>query len=270
MNKTGIEWATMTWNPLRGCSWASPGCDNCYAERIARRFSKGRIAPFHGVTSPETGRWNSNIEFIPAKLDEPKRIKQPQLIFAGSMSDWCHPNVLLHWMQQIFEVMRETPQHYYLVLTKRPYRIRRHLPEPYPANLAIGTSIEHPRSLLRGYKLLEQWSGACFLSLEPLLAEMSIAELLEFDTEQRIRQVIVGGETGPGARPMIPAWVRRLRDETKRYGRAFFFKQWGTGLFSREERLRLGRTLYGEEWNENPWPVPLANAKRHKSLAGTL
>jgi protein gp37 len=121
---------------------------------------------------------------------------------------------------------------------------------PLP-NLAIGTSIEHEKFLWRGYRLIEQWPGSCFLSLEPLLSRVSIKDLLQADQGHRILQIIVGGESGKGARPMLPDWVRQLRDETKEAGRVVFFKQWSDQL------KKAGRELDGREWNESPWPVPL-------------
>jgi protein gp37 len=272
MNKTGIEWCSMSWNVLRGCSWASPGCDRCYAEQIAVRFSKPG-QPFQHVVDKDTKTWNGTLEFIEHKLDEPLRMKTPQLVFANSMSDICHPEVKPEWIDAIFYHMTGAEQHFYLMLTKRPNLIEKKFWGPradgwkrfytehsWPGRLAMGTSIEHGKFTWRACRLLEQWPGDCFLSIEPLIDQFSIKPLLQADQDRfggKIKQVIVGGETGSGARAMHPDWVRQLRDETKAAGRAFFFKQWGTGLFGHKYLRELGRSIDGREWNESPWPVPL-------------
>jgi protein gp37 len=180
MNKTGIEWSTCSWNVLRGCSWASPGCDHCYAEAIARRFSKvGQ--PFRDVIDQDTHDWNGQVYFIEHKLDEPRKVKAPQIVFANSMSDVCHPLVRQEWIDQIFKTMLAARQHFYMMLTKRPNLIQHKFWGPrsdgdlrffsekgWPNHLAIGTSIEHEKFLWRGHRLIEQWPGRCFLSIEPL------------------------------------------------------------------------------------------------------
>jgi protein gp37 len=284
MNKTGIEWCSMTWNVLRGCSWASPGCDHCYAEQIAKRFGKPGL-PYEGTYDYQADSWSGKVRFIEAKLDEPLKVRKPQIVFANSMSDVCHPNVQAEWVNRIGGVMALAHWHFYMMLTKRPNLIaqkfyREDLGHPhffradiaFP-RLAMGTSIEHPKFLFRGYKLLEQWPGDCFLSLEPLIERLSIQDLLARDTEGRVKQVIVGGESGNGARFMHPEWVRQLRDETKEAGRAFFFKQWGDGNWTKAWLKEIGRTLDDREWNESPWPVPLpisneVPATRQLSLLG--
>ncbi len=269
MNKTGIEWATMSWNCLRGCSWASPGCNHCYAEAIARRFGR-QGQPYEGCYDYQAGSWSGAVKFFEDKLDEPLKVKTPELVFANSMSDVCHPEVKPHWITAIMEIIAATPRPFYMMLTKRPNLVATKILPTYRelsgfagdplANLAMGTSIEHEKFLWRGYRLTEQWPGSCFLSIEPLLSRLSIKFLLRADREAyggSIKQVIVGGESGKGARPMSPEWVRQLRDETLEAGRSFFFKQWGDGLFSPKYLRELGRTLDGREWNESPWPVPL-------------
>jgi protein gp37 len=268
MNQTGIEWASMTWNVLRGCSWASPGCDHCYAEAIAQRFSKPG-QPFENVVDKDTKTWNGTLEFMPHKLSEPRKKRAPQLIFANSMSDICHPEVKPEWIDAIFAEMIAARQHFYMMLTKRPNLIKRKFWGPrangelrffsetgWPGHLAMGTSIEHEKFLWRGYRLLEQWPGSCFLSLEPLISHLNIKSLLRADQEGRIKQIIVGGESGKDVRYMDPTWVMQLRDETKEAGRDFFFKQWGDQWTKKWLKV-LGRKLDGREWNESPWPVPL-------------
>ena len=250
---------------LRGCSWASPGCNHCYAEQIAKCFGKAG-QPYEGTYDYQADSWSGEVFFCEHKLEEPLKVRAPQLIFPNSMSDICHPAVRREWIMAIVEIIAATPRHFYLPLTKRPNLIAQKLMpayrelsefagQPLP-NIAVGTSVEHPKFLYRGDKLPEQWPGDCFLSIEPLLAELSIAPLLAHDTEGRIKQVIVGGESGKGARFMHPRWVRQLRDETKAYGRAFFLKQWGDGHWTKPWLKEIGRTLDGREWNESPWPVP--------------
>jgi protein gp37 len=264
MNKTGIEWCTMTWNVLRGCSWASPGCDHCYAEAIAKRFGKPG-QPYEGTYDYQADSWSGEIRFEPPKLGEPLKVKKPQLVFANSMSDVCHPAVKSSWIDQIMAVVQQADRHFFMFLTKRPNLINekfcsdrdpRICEGSYPKNMAFGTSIEHPKFLWRGYRLLEQWPGDCFLSLEPLIRQLSIKELLAHDAEGRIKQVIVGGESGKDVQCMHPNWVRQLRDETKEAGRAFFFKQWGD-QWTKQWLKVIGRTIDGREWNESPWPVAL-------------
>lgn len=284
MNRTGIEWCSMTWNVLRGCSPASAGCDHCYAETLAKRFIKPG-QPFEHVINHHTGRWNGMIQFFEHKLNEPFKVKTPQLVFANSMSDICHPDVQPRWVDRILEAMRFAPWHYYLCLTKRPNWIARKffvdleprrttLPAEIIPRMAMGTSIESMETLWRGRRLIEQWPGLCFLSLEPLLERVSIEALLQEDLQGQIRQVIVGGETGAGARPMRPDWVRQLRDEAKDAGCDFFFKQWGTGHFPAEHLKVLGRMVDAREWNESPWPVPLpayeGELARHADVVAAL
>jgi hypothetical protein len=175
------------------------------------------------------------------------------------------------WIKAIMEVICGTPRHFYMMLTNRPNLIAQKLMpayrelstfagDPLP-NLAMGTSIEHEQFLWRGYRLLEQWPGSWFLSLEPLLSRVSIKDLLRADQNGRIRQIIVGGESGRDCRPMLPEWVRQLRDETKEAGRAFFCKLWGDGNWTKQWLKEIGRTLDGVEWNESPWPVPLPSTQ---------
>ena len=281
MNKTGIEWATMTWNCLRGCSWVSSGCDLCYAETIAKRFGKpGQV--FHGTYDYQTESWSGDLFFQKHKLDEPRKVKSPQLIFANSMSDVCHPKVKPEWIDQIFKTMIAARQHFYMMLTKRPHLIQKKFWGPRddgelrffskngrPNHLAMGTSIETAEFLCRGLRLIEQWPGDCFLSIEPLLDKVSIKDLLKADSEiwgGRIKQVIVGGESGKGSRKMEADWVKLLRDETKEAGRDFFFKQWGDCWLR-----KCGRMIDDREWNESPWPVALPiNQTQKTKLQGDI
>ncbi len=271
-----ISWCTATWNCLRGCSWASPGCDHCYAEAIAKRFSQAGM-PFQYVIAPNTGKWNGTIQFMEHKLDEPRKVKTPQLVFANSMSDVCHPEVKPEWIDAIFYAMTAAEQHYYMMLTKRPNLIEKkfwgpradgehrfYSPHSWAPRLAMGTSIENQKFIWRGYRLFEHWPGDAFLSIEPLLDPVSIKSLLSDDQTHwggKIKQVIVGGESGKGARWMNPDWVRQLRDETMAAGRAFFFKQyseaWAISPDGKPFYRFEGRKLDGREWSESPWPVVL-------------
>jgi protein gp37 len=190
MNKTGIEWCSMTWNCLRGCSWASLGCDHCYAETIAKRFGKPG-QPYEGTYDYSGKSWSGEVMFVEKKLDEPLKVKAPQLVFANSMSDVCHPHIDPEWVKAIMEIIAATQRHFYMFLTKRPNLITQKVMPGYLdlsdvagealPNVAFGTSIEHPAFLFRGFRLLEQWPGSCFLSVEPLLSRLSIKELLRAD-----------------------------------------------------------------------------------------
>jgi protein gp37 len=194
MNKTGIEWCTYTWNCLRGCSWMSPGYDHCYAEQIARRFGHAGQA-YEGAYDYEADSWSGQVFFFEHKLDEPQRVKAPQIVFANSMSDVCHPEVKPEWLDAIFYHMTAAERHWYMVLTKRPHLIakkfwtearadgepRYYTPYSLPGRLAMGTSIESEGHLFRGHRLLQNWPGRAFLSMEPILSRVSIKSILRAD-----------------------------------------------------------------------------------------
>jgi protein gp37 len=272
-DKTGIEWTDATWNPIRGCSRVSEGCKNCYAERVANRYS-GPGLPYDGTITD--GRWNGQIKLVPEVLDKPLRWRKPRRIFVNSMSDLFHENVPLEYIAQVFDVMASATAdcgknhkheeecwcgdpHIFQILTKRPERMRRVINEELPEfvaelmwgdstlsmaigdhwplpNVWLGVSVENQRTADERIPLLLQTPAAVrFLSIEPMIGPVNLdgiwgypgsADGAQLDNWP-IHWVIVGGESGPGARPMHPDWVRGLRDQCQAAGVPFFFKQWG-------------------------------------------
>lgn len=241
---TRIEWTDETWNPLIGCSRISPGCDHCYAVGVVHR----QMSPQHvGLTvKPDRAPtdWTGEVREVPHVLDKPRSWRKSRKVFVNSLSDLFHPNVSDDYIARVFAVMAETPQHTYQVLTKRPQRMRSwteaHQPDPLP-NVWLGTSIESDRYSWRAKHLRETPAALRWISAEPLLGPLPSLALGAIDW------LVVGGESGPGARPMHPEWVRELRDRclspgitrtvesrhgaaratTVDRGPAFFFKQWG-------------------------------------------
>jgi len=233
-----IEWTDATWNPVRGCTKISPGCKPCYAERFAERF---RGVPGHPF---EQG---FDMRLVPHKLSDPLGWKSPKRIFVNSMSDLFHDDVPLEYIQQVFEVMNRADWHQFQVLTKRAERVHElsgHL--KWAAHIWMGVSVESAKYLDRIDHLRKTGAHVKFLSLEPLLGPLPEMNLRGIDW------AIVGGESGPGARPMNEEWVTDIRDQCLTAGVAFFFKQWG-GVFKK----KTGRELEGRTWNEMPQLVML-------------
>jgi protein gp37 len=232
-----IEWTDATWNPVTGCTKISAGCDHCYAERFSERF---RGVPGHPF---ETG---FDLTLRPARLQQPLLWRQPRMIFVNSMSDLFHKEIPAPFIEAVFDTMEKADWHTFQVLTKRSSLMRNFLRRRYgdgrgPAHMWFGVSVEDGTKLSRVRHLQQAPAGVRFLSIEPLIAPLGTLDLIGIDW------IIVGGESGPGARPMDPQWVRDIRDQCARAGVAFFFKQWG-GL-----RPKFGgRTLDGREWSEFP------------------
>ena len=233
-DKSAIEWTQSTWNPVTGCTKTSPGCAHCYAEAITLRFKRG--GPFlPGLAT---------IKLHPERLSLPLKWKRPRLIFVNSMSDLFHEEVPLDFIQEIFEVMGQASHHTFQILTKRHNRLREMVPHlDYPKNVWIGVSVENQYwADERVPYLLEVPAAIRFLSCEPLLKPVSLSKYLD-----GIQWVIVGGESGPKARPINAQWVRAIRNECIDYEKHFFFKQWG-GRTSKAG----GRTIDGQIWNQMP------------------
>ena len=252
-DKSLIEWTEATWNPITGCSVVSPGCTNCYAMKLAGGRLKNHPSR-KGLTTPSKAGpvWNGEVRFNSEWLDQPLRWKRPRNIFVCAHSDLFHEDVPDLWIEKIVGVMIRAPQHRFQVLTKRPERMRDFMGRvtgfgggPLP-NVWLGTSIEDAPRLERMEPLRETPAAVRFLSLEPLLGPLGILDL------DLIDWVIVGGESGPGARPMHPDWVRDIRDQCEHVGVPFFFKQWGEWLPSHEP----GVPGYGAT-GECRWPWPL-------------
>lgn len=228
MAQSSIEWTEATWNPVSGCVKVSPGCKHCYAERMAKRL--------HAMGSPNY-RDGFAPTLHPDMLEAPKRWRKPRTIFVNSMSDLFQDAVPLEYIQRVFAVMNETPRHIYQVLTKRSERLRMVGDQiDWRKHVWMGVSVESDRYLHRIDDLRETPAKVRFLSVEPLLGPLPALDLASIDW------VIVGGESGPGARPMAKEWVTDIRDQCEAAGVAFFFKQWGGAQKKRNGRLLDGHT----------------------------
>lgn len=231
--KSAIEWTDSTWNPITGCSKVSPGCKHCYAETFAERW---RGIPGHPY---EQG---FDLRLWPDRLDLPLTWKKTRTIFVNSMSDLFHEKVPLAFIQRVFRTMDKASWHRFQILTKRSERLAELAPDLiWPPNVWMGVSIETATYLWRADHLRQVPAAVRFLSLEPLLGPLGTLDL------SGIHWVIVGGESGPGARPMETKWVREIRKQCLAQGVPFFFKQWG-GV----QKKRNGRVLDGRTWNELP------------------
>jgi protein gp37 len=282
MGKTKIEWATDVWNPVVGCKAVSPGCDHCYAARLVSGRLK-HLPAYAGLA--EGGVFNGEVRCLPERLLDPITWRKPRRIFVNSMSDLFHPAIERQFQAAVFAVMAATPRHTYQILTKRPQPAEHILRDdwsdfsssfqteideegfklglgeletgwrwPLP-NVWLGTSIESDAYTSRADHLRETPAAVRFLSLEPLLGPLPSLDLTG------IGWVIAGGESGPGARPMHPAWVRDIRDRCVAASIPFLFKQWGEWrrvntahgvVVSRVGKKAAGRELDGKVWDEYP------------------
>ena len=234
---SAIEWTDSTWNPVTGCTKVSRGCDNCYAERFSERF---RGVPGHPF---EMG---FDLRLRDERLNQPLRWRRPRRIFVNSMSDLFHKDVPWDYVDRVFDVMEQADWHIFQVLTKRSSLMRDYLRGRYgemmaPAHIWCGVSVEDRAALARVRHLQESPAAIRFLSIEPLLDSVG-----EFDVSG-ISWVIVGGESGPGARAPEEKWVCEVRDLCEENHIPFFFKQWG-GLRPKSG----GRVLEGLEYNGMP------------------
>lgn len=227
-SNTGIEWTDKTWNPTTGCNKVSPGCRYCYAEALTERFPNNFPKGFKFTQHP-------------SRLEQPKKWRTPSRIFVNSMSDLFHEDIEFSYLQEVFNVMRETPWHVYQILTKRDRRLAELAPKlDWTENIWVGVSVENQQYASRIDALRQVPAKVRFLSCEPLLGSLSL------DLE-KIDWVIVGGESGYQHRPMKPEWVRDILHQTREAGIAFFFKQWG-GTHSKAG----GRLLDDRIWDEMP------------------
>ena len=230
---SSIEWTETTWNPVTGCSKISHGCKNCYAERMSKRLYACGLHKY---------RNQFTITTHPHTLQEPLHWQKPRLVFVNSMSDLFHRKVPAEFIMQVFAVMNQASRHTFQVLTKRPERVVRANGDlPWADNIWMGTSIESHRYIKRADHLKNTAAKIKFLSLEPLLSPLPQLDLSGIDW------VIVGGESGPRARPINPNWVTQIRDNCLRNDVPFFFKQWG-GV----NKKKTGRVLEGRVWDEMP------------------
>jgi len=228
-----IEWTEVTWNPVTGCYKISQGCKHCYAERMARRLHLMGSDRYRNGFEP-TLHWDL--------VDQPRQWKRPRTVFVNSMSDLFQVDVPLEFIAAVFATIQATPQHTYQVLTKRSDRLLELASSlPWPANLWMGVSVEDQRVVHRVRDLQRVPAQVRFLSCEPLIGPLARLPL------RGIHWVIVGGESGPGARPMEPHWVEQIQQQCAKAGAAFFFKQWG-GV----RKHVTGRQLHGRTWDEMP------------------
>ena len=235
--QTSIEWTDTTWNPVTGCTKISPGCFRCYAERFAERF---RGVPGH----PFAGGFDLTLR--PERLRQPLTWRQPRMVFVNSMSDLFHKEVPDEFVGKVFDTMEEASHHTFQLLTKRSSRMARFTRRRYagrnpPANVWLGVSVEDGARKSRVEHLRQASAAVRFLSVEPLVGPVGTLAL------SGIHWVIVGGESGPGYRPMLAEWAEEVRDQCQKQQVAFFFKQWGG-----TRPKSMSRLLAGREWNEFP------------------
>lgn len=246
MADTTIEWTDATWNPVAGCLVITPGCTNCYAMRMAARLEAMGVPKYEGLTrkSGERYVWTGKVRLDEASLEAPLKWRKPRKIFVNSMSDLFHPDVPPEFIQRVWEVMGKTPQHTYQILTKRPERMKEVVTDlalPALPNVWLGTSVEDSRVLARLDDLRATPAIIRFVSFEPLIGSVAKANL------NGIHWAIVGGESGPRARPMNSEWVDEIRLNCMTTSTAFFFKQWGG-----KNKKAAGRTYLDRTWDELP------------------
>ncbi len=244
MAESTIEWTDATWNPVAGCTILTAGCTNCYAMRMAARLEAMGALKYAGLTrrSGERRVWTGKVTLDRAVLEAPKTWRKPRLIFVNSMSDLFQEAVPFDFIRDVWATMAATPRHTYQILTKRPERmaaLSRDLPQLQ--NVWLGTSIEDNAVLDRLDSLRETPAAVRFVSFEPLIGSVAGADL------SGIHWAIVGGESGPRARPMLEDWVDEIYDACEEGGAAFFFKQWGG-----RNKKAAGRSYRGQTWDALP------------------
>jgi len=241
MATSAIEWTEASWNPTTGCDRTSPGCDHCYALTLAKRLKAMGQSKYQNDGDESTSGPGFGLTLHDDALDIPRNWPSPKKVFVNSMSDLFHPSVPFTFIERVFETMIQTPRHEYQILTKRSKRLSELAPDlPWPANVWMGVSVEDQRYAFRADHLRSVPASVRFISAEPLLGKLK----LDLD---RIDWLIVGGESGAGARPLDGEWVRSLRDDCVDRNVAFFFKQWGG-----HHPKANGRTLDDHIWSQYP------------------
>ena len=240
-NKSAIEWTEQTWNPTAGCTKISSGCANCYAEVMAKRLQA------MGTLGYENG---FKLSLVPSRLEQPISRKKPTVYFVNSMSDAFHEDIPDEYLDKIYDVISKTEQHTYQILTKRSERMRDYFrTRNVPDNVWLGVTAENiEQGLPRIDHLREVNAKIRFLSCEPLLEDLGAVDFTN------IHWVIVGGESGPNARPMQKDWVYSLKDQCEEQVVFFFLKQWGMwgADGKRRNKKANGRLLYGKTWSDYP------------------
>lgn len=243
VKKSAIEWTEMTWNPVTGCNRVSAGCKHCYAATMAKRLQ--------AMGSP---RYQNGFEVTLHHdlVSLPRQWKKPRTVFVNSMSDLFHKDVPFDFIVDVFKTMVACPQHTFQILTKRPERLLEICDDlPWPDNVWMGVSVENQKYTYRAESLSRVPASVRFLSVEPLIGRIESLPL------EGIHWVIVGGESGPNARPMNEEWVIHIQHQCENENVAFFFKQWG-GV----QKHRHGRELQGRTYDEMP-----SRRQAHKQLA---
>lgn len=240
--QTSIEWTEQTWNPAVGCSKVSPGCVNCYAEAMAKRLQAMKVKGYENGFA---------LSLLPNRLEEPLKRTKPTIYFVNSMSDLFHEEISDDYIRQVFDVIRQAPQHTFQVLTKRAERMatffKNYAP---PENAWLGVTVEDQRFGVPRLDWLRQVPAHIrFVSVEPLLEDLGTLNL------SGIHWVIVGGESGPKARPMQQEWVLNIKRQCDEQRSAFFFKQWGGWGVDGKKRAKKqnGRLLQGRTWDAVPF-----------------
>lgn len=246
-----IEWTDATWNPVSGCTILSPGCTNCYAMRMAARLQAMGHASYRGTTRKSGKRsvWTGKVILNERMLSAPLTWQKSRMIFVNSMSDLFQDGVPADYIRQVWDVMSDAHWHIFQILTKRPENMARILRDerfPILENVWLGTSVENAKYLSRIEHLRDTPANVRFISFEPLIGSVKGANLTDVDW------AIVGGESGPGARPMDTLWVDEIKASCEASATAFFFKQWG-GV----NKKKTGRLYQGRTWDEMP-PMPKA------------
>ncbi len=236
---SAIEWTETTWNPVTGCTKISSGCLNCYAQRMAKRLkAMGQRNYVNGF----------KVSLHPRMIEQPLRWRRPRAVFVNSMSDLFHEDIPESFVQDVFDVMQRAHWHRFQILTKRADSLVQLAPRlKWPSNVWMGVTVESEEYIDRIDDLRLVGAAVRFLSLEPLLSAMPNMDLTGIDW------VIVGGESGPGSRPMLPEWVRDIRDQCQQSNTAFFFKQWGG-----TNKKKAGRMLDGKIHSEMPGSSQIA------------
>lgn len=247
-----IEWTDTTWNPVTGCTKISAGCDNCYASRFSERF---RNVPGHPFES------GFDLTLRPQRLLQPLDWKKPRMIFVNSMSDLFHKDIPHSHISSVFDTMEKANWHVYQVLTKRSSLLQKFINARYqdrkaPPHMWFGVSVENEQATSRIAHLQKANAGVRFLSVEPLIAPVGKLNL------QGIDWVILGGESGPHARPMDKKWAIDVRNQCVKAGVAFFFKQWG----GRSPKSG-GRLLEGKEWSQFPATPPKSRTQHEERVS---
>lgn len=256
MKTTKIEWTEKVWNPSIGCNKVSAGCKFCYAETFAKRLKA------MGVEDYKDG---FTFKILPHRLEEPLKIKKPTKFFVNSMSDLFHEEMPFEYLDMVFNVIKKTPQHIYQILTKRDKIMLEYFSErEVPNNVWLGVSVESAAFKKRIDLLRKVNAKIRFISFEPLIGQVGKVDLKD------IHWVIVGGESGKKARRMKQEWVVEIFEQAKKYGSAFFFKQWGTWGADQVKRSKKqnGRIFLKKEWNEYPGKR-LPRSKTHKLIRAT-